>query len=166
MKLRGKLLFTIMIMLISALFVSDVVYGGCGFCRKHRRPKKQDQIAEAKASHKEMGEHSHMPKINAQGLWAMVSAKTPVVILDARSGKWDDGERIPRAKSLSPQAKPEEVKTMLPDRKALIVTYCSNKKCPASNMLFKKLKSMGYINLIEFPAGIQGWKEAGFPVSK
>ncbi|HAE41273.1 MAG TPA: sulfurtransferase, partial [Candidatus Riflebacteria bacterium] len=84
--------------------------------------------------------------------------------LDARSGKYDDGKRIADALSLNAESKPEEVSKVLPKKDALIVTYCANLKCPASNALYNHLKSLGYTNLIEYPEGIQGWIEAGNPV--
>lgn len=85
-------------------------------------------------------------------------------IVDARSGKYDDGRRIPGAKSLNAASKVSAILTMLPEKEALIVTYCSNLNCPASGKLFKHLKSLGYKNLIEYPEGIQGWLGAGHEV--
>lgn len=83
------------------------------------------------------------------------------VILDARSGKWDDGKRVPGAKSLSSSSSENEITKMLPDKRQAIVTYCSNTKCPASKMLATKLVGMGYSNVSEYAPGIKGWMEAG-----
>ncbi len=88
----------------------------------------------------------------------------PLTILDARSGQYDDGKRIPGALSLNAESKPEEIAKVLPNKEGLIITYCANLKCPASDMLYKHLKSLGYSNLLEYPEGIQGWIEAGNPV--
>lgn len=86
------------------------------------------------------------------------------VILDARSGKWDDGRRVPGAKSLSSSSSEAEINKMLPDKKQAVVTYCSNTKCPASKMLATKLIGMGYTNVSEYAPGIKGWVEAGKPI--
>ncbi len=83
------------------------------------------------------------------------------VILDARSGKWDTGERIPGAKSLNSASSAEEILKVLPDKNTKILTYCSNQKCPASKALAEKLLKMGYKNVSEYADGIQGWKEGG-----
>jgi rhodanese-related sulfurtransferase len=96
----------------------------------------------------------------------MIGASTPVSILDARSGKWDDGRRIPGAKSLNAGSKDDEIAAMLPSKDALVVTYCTNTKCQASPMLAKRLREMGYKNVIELPVGIDGWEAAGQKVEK
>jgi len=103
-------------------------------------------------------------KVNTSGLKTLLDSGVPLTILDARSGQYDDGRRIPGALSLNAESKPEEIAKVLPNKEALIVTYCSNLKCPASDMLYKHLKSLGYSNLLEYPEGIQGWVEAGNPV--
>ena len=87
-------------------------------------------------------------------------------ILDARSGKYDDGYRIPGAKALSSLSTEEEVAAMLPDKGALIVTYCSNLQCPASKRLADHLKKLGYTQVHEYPEGIAGWRAAGGKVDK
>jgi len=96
--------------------------------------------------------------------FAEIVEEKEAVILDARSSKWDDGKRVPGAKSLSSSASEMEIVKMLPDKKQEIVTYCSNTKCPASKMLATKLVGMGYTNVSEFAPGIKGWVEAGKPV--
>ena len=104
--------------------------------------------------------------LTTPALQSMLNAKTPLILLDARSGKFDDGTRIPSAKSLNSESKVLEVLKMVPDKESLVVTYCSNLKCPASDKLAKHLKSLGYKNVVEYPEGIQGWKEAGNSVEK
>ena len=102
--------------------------------------------------------------VNTAALVAMLRAKTPMTMLDARTGKFDDGNRIPGAKTLSPDAMEDQVRSLLPDRQALVVTYCANLKCPASHMLGERLRQLGYTNVIEYHEGIDGWQAAGQPV--
>ena len=83
------------------------------------------------------------------------------IILDARSGKYDDGTRIPGAKSLNSKSSPEEIAAVIPSKDAVVVTYCSNTKCPASKMLAAKLVQLGYTGVNEYAEGIAGWKAAG-----
>ena len=99
--------------------------------------------------------------INTEALAAMLRAKVPVTLLDARAGKYDDGRRIPGAVTLAPTAKNDEITVLLPDKTALIVTYCVDLKCPASHQLGEKLRSMGYVNVLEYHEGIMGWTAAG-----
>lgn len=102
--------------------------------------------------------------INTEGLKALLDAKASLVLLDARSGKWDDGKRIPGAKSLDAAATEDQVAAVIPSKDALVVTYCSNLKCPASRKLAEHLAGLGYSNVIEFPEGIGGWVEKGHAV--
>jgi rhodanese-related sulfurtransferase len=88
------------------------------------------------------------------------------VILDARSGKYDDGTRIPGAKSLNDKSTPEDVAAVIPSKDASVVTYCSNTQCPASKRLADHLTKLGYTNIKEYPEGIAGWREAGGPVDQ
>jgi len=124
-----------------------------------------DKEHEHKSDSKPASEPVKEPaKVNTSGLKTLLDSGVPLIVLDARSGQYDDGKRIPGALSLNAESKPEEIAKALPNKEALIITYCANLKCPASNMLYKHLKSLGYSNLLEYPEGIQGWVEAGNPV--
>ncbi len=103
--------------------------------------------------------------VDTSGLKKLVDVKTPLVLVDARSGKWDDGKRIPGAIAVAPDASAETIAEALPDKDQLIVTYCSNLKCPASKVLSESLIKLGYKNVLKYPEGIQGWIEAGQPVT-
>ena len=104
--------------------------------------------------------------VDAKGLKTLMDTKTPIVLIDARSGKYDDGQRIPGAKQLSPEAADADIAKVLPSKDALIVAYCTSLKCPASKMLAEKLVKMGYKNIIKYPGGIEEWIKLGNPVEK
>ncbi len=104
--------------------------------------------------------------INTSGLKALMDAKATLTILDARSGKYDDGRRIPGAQSLAPNASAKAAKKAIRSKQALVVTYCSNLKCPASGRLAANLRKLGYTNVIEYRHGIEGWAAAGHPIAK
>jgi rhodanese-related sulfurtransferase len=57
-----------------------------------------------------------------------------------------------------------DIAKVLPDKNALVVTYCAGWKCPASGELAERLHKLGYVNVVEYPEGIPGWKDAGNPV--
>ncbi|MBU1108822.1 MAG: rhodanese-like domain-containing protein [Candidatus Riflebacteria bacterium] len=123
---------------------------------------------EAGHNHKESASkeeaRSETGVLDTVGLKTLIDSGVPMIVLDARSGEYDDGKRIPGALSLNSESKPEEIAKVLPNKEALVVTYCANLQCPASSALNKHLKSLGYSNLREYPEGIQGWIEAGNPV--
>ncbi len=103
--------------------------------------------------------------INTESLKALVASGESVVIVDARSGKYDDGRRIPGAISLAADASKETIKQALPDKGAKIVAYCSSEKCPASANLAKRLVKYGYSNVHKYPEGIAGWTASGNTVT-
>jgi rhodanese-related sulfurtransferase len=107
--------------------------------------------------------HGH--NINTFQVKAHVDAGD-AILLDARSGKYDDGYRIPGAKSLNSKSTAEEIAQVIPSKDAQIVTYCSNLQCPASKALAEHLESLGYTHVHEYPEGIAGWRAAGGAVDK
>lgn len=111
-------------------------------------------------------DHVKSGVVNTPALMAMIRAKSAMTVVDARSGMYDDGNRIPGAKALAPDASEALVKSILPDKQALVVTYCSNLKCPASQHLAEQLKKFGYSNVLEYREGIEGWTAAGNSVEK
>ena len=100
-------------------------------------------------------------EISTESLQVLVRSGAPLILLDARTGKFDDGNRIPGAKSLSPQADKAMIEKLLPSKDSLIVTYCSNLQCPASSHLAERLHNLGYKNILEYRPGIAGWIESG-----
>ncbi len=104
------------------------------------------------------------PDINTAVLSTLMHSGVPVAILDARTGKYDDGRRIPGARALSPEAGAEEAARLIPSKDALVVTYCANLHCPASARLAAHLRKLGYVNVLEYPYGIDGWAAADMKV--
>lgn len=99
--------------------------------------------------------------VSTAALAALLRAKVPLVLLDARTGKFDDGRRIPGANSLSATTTAAQAAKFIKAKDTLVVTYCSNLKCPASSNLAKRLTALGYKNVVEYPNGIEGWAKAG-----
>lgn len=119
------------------------------------------EMADCKAKQGCKHEGKEAATIDAAALKALLDAKAPVTLLDARSGKYDDGSRIADATSLAPNASDAQIASALPVKDAPIVAYCVNTHCPASHKLAERLESLGYQNVKIMPEGIEGWKEAG-----
>lgn len=103
----------------------------------------------------------HGPYINTTVLENLLESNLPMVLLDARTGQWDDKTRIPGAQSLNDKSTRDEVEKVIKTKDTLVVTYCANLKCPASKNLYIYLKTLGYKNVLEYPFGIEGWLESG-----
>jgi rhodanese-related sulfurtransferase len=167
---KSSKLATVAVAVIVGL-TSAYTWANCGSCEE-KKDKKADCKGGVCAVSADKGGKTCAatePKagvINTAGMAALLQAKTPVTVLDARSGKYDDGRRIPGAQQLSPTADAETVAKVVADKNALIVTYCAGVTCPASDMLAKRLKEFGYSNVIEYPQGIAGWAEDGKAVEQ
>lgn len=180
MNVKTALVLTVLVLLVAPDFA---LAGGCGSCSSHgakeaalkRCPvtgeagpacpvtgKKATPAAKHGATDIRLDPAE--PTISTAGLVALWKARVPFTLLDARSGKWDDGSRLPKARALAADAPEQTIRRMLRNRNRLIVTYCASLTCPASAALTKRLKSLGYTNVIEYPYGIEGWKEMGLPV--
>lgn len=104
---------------------------------------------------------SHL-QISSAVLATLIRAEAPVTLFDARTGSHDDGRRIPGATSLAPDAPADEIAKRVGSKDRLIVTYCKDPACPNFVALAAHLRQLGYKNVLENPAGIEGWVASGF----
>ena len=105
-----------------------------------------------------------IPTVDTPALAVLLKSGAPGVILDARTGKWDDGRRVPGARTLSAKTTAEGAAALIKTKNTLVVTYCSGPKCPASHHLATRLRALGYTNILEYSHGIEGWAKAGLPI--
>lgn len=69
-------------------------------------------------------------------------------------------------KELTPADKDNLLKAAGSDKEKTIVVYCGFVACRRSHIGAKILTDNGYQNVYRYPAGITGWKEMGYPVTK
>lgn len=161
-----------MFMLSVLLAVSVVVAGCCSMCKRNSSADCKGKSCEmTKGSESQAGMQKEqvkgaMAEINTAALKALIGAGAQVTLVDARTGKFDDGRRIHNALNLAPDAKDADIAGVLKSKDALIVSYCVGVKCPASKMLATKLVAMGYKHVLEYPQGIDGWVAEGNPVTQ
>ncbi len=159
---------TLIAIAVSALSASVALAGACcgagaGGCQAPAPKKAECPSGVCSLTQAPVVSEEGFQLLTSGDMKKVVESKSAIV-LDARTGKYDDGKRIPGALSLSAESSKAEVEKTIPDKKSAIVTYCSNLKCPASGKLAKHLKALGYTNIKEYPEGIQGWMAAGNPV--
>ena len=104
-------------------------------------------------------------KLTTNDLQDLLEAKANIVLVDARTPKWDDGKRIASAKNLTPQSSKEAIESTLGSKDSYIVTYCGSVQCPLSHKMADRLKELGYANTLVYPEGIAGWITAGNAVN-
>lgn len=86
---------------------------------------------------------------------------TEFVLMDARDTVQYAREHVPGAINV-PYV---EIRAggRLPTRDQRIVVYCSSETCPISQYAYEALQNLGYREVYDMRAGLQGWKEAGYP---
>jgi len=138
------------------------VYVCCEGCVDKVKADPQGSVAKIMANGEQPEEVAIRGELDTGALAVLLRSGVAVHVFDARTGKYDDGRRIPGAGSLSALSTAEQVAAAIPDKGALVVTYCSNVKCPASGSLAEHLRKLGYRNVLEYSKGIEGWTQAGY----
>ncbi len=91
-------------------------------------------------------------------------AEGSVVVVDALGPDYYARQHLPGAINLVAADVDAQAPRLLPDKDAVIVTYCANAACPNSQQVARRLEALGYTNVRKYTEGIQGWVEAGLPV--
>lgn len=100
--------------------------------------------------------------ITRDELKAAIDAGT-VTLVDALGGEYYARQHLPGAIALVLADVDARAATVLPDRDAAIVTYCSNTACPNSGQVAERLTALGYTNVRKYREGIEDWVSAGLP---
>jgi rhodanese-related sulfurtransferase len=103
--------------------------------------------------------------INRDELRAGLDAST-LVLVDALPESYYAQQHLPGALNLVADDVEARAATLLPDKDAAVVTYCSNRTCPNSGQVAARLEKLGYTNVRKYPDGIQDWVEAGLPTEQ
>ncbi|WP_395693450.1 rhodanese-like domain-containing protein [Nocardioides sp.] len=86
-----------------------------------------------------------------------------VVVLDALPAAYYEQQHLPGALNLVDTDVATQAPTLLPDKTASIVTYCSNASCNNSQAVAGLLERAGYTNVRKYRDGIEDWVGAGLP---
>jgi len=87
-----------------------------------------------------------------------------VTVIDALGGAYWEKQHLPGALPLTADRVAAEAAGLLPDRDALVVTYCSNPSCGNSQDVAHRLEALGYRDVRKYREGIEDWTDAGLPV--
>jgi len=71
-------------------------------------------------------------------------------------------ERIPGSINIPSDHVEDMITEVVPDKQQDIVVYCADADCSASPEAAHKLEDMGYTRVMDFEAGLAGWKNAGY----
>ncbi|QWF77233.1 rhodanese-like domain-containing protein [Amycolatopsis sp. CA-230715] len=98
--------------------------------------------------------------ISREDLRAAIDAGT-VTVVDALGGDYWAKQHLPGAVPLVAADVAARAPELLPDKDALIVTYCSNPACGNSQAVASKLENLGYTAIRKYREGIEDWSGAG-----
>jgi hypothetical protein len=105
--------------------------------------------------------------IDETTLKEMMDSGSPFILLDARGDHWNDKNIIPGAKLAASDFSEARLATLIPDKMSLIVVYAFSSSCPKGRMLVDKLTSLGYEKIMEYPEGLEVWRDvSGNPVDE
>ena len=91
----------------------------------------------------------------------LIAAGEPVQFVETLRAEHFAQGHIPGAVHIHFEEVQERAPELLPDKDALIVTYCSNTACQNSRIAAEKLAKLGYTNVRRYEEGKQDWDEAG-----
>src|SRR5436305_8164456 len=103
-------------------------------------------------------------KITRDEIVALLDAGEPVQFVETLRAEHFAQGHLPGAVHIHFEEVEELASGLLPDKDALIVTYCSNTACQNSRIAAEKLAKLGYTDVRRYEEGKQDWTEAGLPV--
>jgi rhodanese-related sulfurtransferase len=102
-------------------------------------------------------------QITRQELETKLSARTPLVLLEALPSGYFQDKHLPTARNMPHDQVRALAPTLLPEKSAEIVVYCASATCQNSHIAANVLGSLGYQNVSVYPGGKKEWEEAGLP---
>jgi len=90
------------------------------------------------------------------------------LFVDAQAAEDYAQGHIPAALSLpfDPLAKDLETRVKALPKESPLILYCSAISCSLAEELAEYVRDFGYKNTLIMPEGIQGWRDAGYPIEK
>ena len=88
---------------------------------------------------------------------------SPMILVEALPYQYYADVHLPGAININHDEVEQLAPKVLPDKKALVVVYCSNKSCNNSTLAAQTLERMGYANVRKYSEGKQDWIAAGLP---
>ena len=86
-----------------------------------------------------------------------------VVLVETLGSVYYEDAHLPGAINIPHTEVDELAPSLLPDKAAQVVVYCSNRACQNSPKAARRLEALGYGNVYDYEEGKQGWIEAGLP---
>ncbi|MCI0430241.1 MAG: rhodanese-like domain-containing protein [Rhodospirillales bacterium] len=105
-------------------------------------------------------------KITRDELKAKLDRGEAVTLVEALPPRYFLDRHLPGAINLPHDQVETLAPSLLPDKEAEIVVYCSNTACQNSSIAARRLTALGYRRVRAYHEGKQDWIEAGLPVEQ
>ncbi len=92
--------------------------------------------------------------INTYALKSLIDLTVAPMLVNAKTGRYDDCRPILVVIKLRPETKDAGLQSVLESKDAMIALYCPNPLCPASRQLAERLTTLGYTHVLEYPQGV------------
>lgn len=86
-----------------------------------------------------------------------------VVVVETLGPAYYEDAHLPGAINIPHTEVDDLAPSLLPDKAAQVVVYCSNKACQNSPQAARRLEALGYEDVYDYEEGKQDWIEAGLP---
>lgn len=106
---------------------------------------------------------SRIPEVTPAAVRALQSRSIPFTLIDVREKSEFDQGHIPGAIHLSKGVIERDIEQRIPNKGSPLILYCQ--KGFRSVIAADNLRKMGYANLASMVTGIEGWRQAGYPVA-
>lgn len=144
---RQKLVFLILAMLFMSLGV--FAQGGCpGNC--------SGSGCSGSCGGGESREFSQAV-VSTETLVSLLRSKTPLALIVCRTDNTDTGKKIPGARTMTASFTADQVAAIVPTKDSLIITYDDAKNEPLRSAVAQNLKALGYLNILDYPGGLDEW---------
>lgn len=105
-----------------------------------------------------------MPKIVTRDEVKQAVDNRSAVLVEALPRDYYVKEHLPGAINIPHDQVDELAASLLPDKDAAVIVYCSNGPCANSGIAARRLTELGYTNVADYHLGKEDWFTAGLPL--
>lgn|SRR5690349_13407492 len=102
-----------------------------------------------------------LPEISRLELEAKIRSGAPLAVVEVLPENYFTSGHLPGAVNLPLSALPSQAHSLLPDREAEVVVYCTGPTCQNSHVAQLALTGLGYRQVKVFRGGKAEWTAAG-----
>jgi rhodanese-related sulfurtransferase len=104
-----------------------------------------------------------MPKlVNALEVKERLQTKPAPVLVEALPERYFQDRHLPGAINLPHDSTDVEIRRILPDVETEVIVYCASGPCQNSGILARHLEKLGFVHVLDFQEGKEGWERAGY----